>query len=82
MRFHSARICGFTQLVFAPLNDLYFPSLDDPALHEDLALPERHQAQVLSLLLVAHVAVHLGLEVEPGGGRVIVVLGGKEFICE
>ena len=34
-------------------------------LDQDLALPQRHQAAVLSLLLVAHVAVNLGLEIKP-----------------
>ena len=68
LRFHSARICGFTRISLAP------SSLDDPALHEDLSLPERHKAGLLRLLLVTHVAVNLRLEVEPGGGRVSVLL--------
>ena len=34
-------------------------------LDQDLALPQRHQAAVLSLLLVAHVAINLGFEVKP-----------------
>ena len=34
-------------------------------LDQDLALPQRHQAAVLRLLLVAHVAINLGFEVKP-----------------
>ena len=34
-------------------------------LDQDLALPQRHEAAVLSLLLVAHVAINLGFEIKP-----------------
>ena len=40
-------------------------SIHQPALDEDLALPQRHWVTVLCLLLVAHVTLNLGFEVEP-----------------
>ena len=34
-------------------------------LDQDLSLPQRHQAAVLRLLLVAHVAINLSFEIKP-----------------
>ena len=45
-------------------------SVHQPALHQDLALPQRHWVTVLSLLLVAHVTINLGFEVEPESEQV------------
>ena len=45
-------------------------SVHQPALHKDLALPQRHWVTVLSLLLVAHVTINLGFEVEPESEQV------------
>ena len=40
-------------------------------LDQDLSLPQRHQAAVLRLLLVAHVAINLGLEIKPANKTLI-----------
>ena len=34
-------------------------------LDQDLSLPQRHQAAVLRLLLVAHVAINLSFKIKP-----------------
>ena len=41
-------------------------SLEQPALHKDFALPERNQAAILCLLLIAHVPIYLSLKVKSG----------------
>ena len=50
------------EVVQEKLHDL----LHDPALDQDLAVPQRHEAGVLRLLLVARLSVDLSLEEKPG----------------
>ena len=52
---------GFTRRELEPARE---DSVHQATLDEDLPLPERHGVTILGLLLVAHVTVHLGFEVE------------------
>ena len=52
------------QIFHSPHLEAWMSSLEQPALHKHLSLPERNQARVLGLLLVAHISLYFGFEIE------------------